>query len=129
MKVHYTFATGEVSEIEVTEELGAEISDMEKAAGNNDRAETRRHQSLNAMDYEGKTAADPTDVAALVMKQIERESLEQAISLLLPQQVRMIRAIFFEGMTVSAYAAQEGVDQSAISHRLQTIYRHLKKNL
>lgn len=127
MKVKYTFVTGEISEIEVTEELGAEIMDMEKTASNKERAETRRHQSLDAMEFESKSFADQMDVASLVMELMEQESLEDAISHLLPQQIRLIRAIFFEGMTVNDFAAQEGVDHSAISHRLRAAFKQLKK--
>ena len=41
----------------------------------------------------------------------------------------MIRAIYFEGVSVNDYAARMGVTQSAISHRLQTVKKKLKKLL
>ena len=33
----------------------------------------------------------------------------------------MVRAIYFENVSVNDYAARMGVTQSAISHRLQTV--------
>ena len=41
----------------------------------------------------------------------------------------MIHAIYFEGVSVNDYAARMGVTQSAISHRLQTVRKKLKKLL
>jgi DNA-directed RNA polymerase specialized sigma24 family protein len=46
-----------------------------------------------------------------------------------PAQRDLIRAIYFEGVSVNDYAAREGVDHSAISHRLKTAYGNLKKIL
>ena len=44
-------------------------------------------------------------------------------------QQAMIRAIYFDGVSVNDYAARMGVTQSAISHRLQTVKKKLKKLL
>jgi hypothetical protein len=49
MKIKYRFVTGEVSEIEVSEELGIELAAMAHIQANRKRAETRRHQSLEAV--------------------------------------------------------------------------------
>ncbi len=41
----------------------------------------------------------------------------------------MVHAIYFENVSVNDYAARMGVTQSAISHRLQTVKKKLKKLL
>ncbi len=41
----------------------------------------------------------------------------------------MVQAIYFENVSVNDYAARMGVTQSAISHRLQTVKKKLKKLL
>ena len=57
------------------------------------------------------------------------ERLRAAIQKLAPDQQAMIRAIYFDGVSVNDYAARMGVTQSAISHRLQTVKKKMKKLL
>ena len=57
----------------------------------------------------------------------DAERLNEALTHLSSKQQALIRAIYFEGVTVNEYAKKEGVDHSAISHRLRTIYKKLKK--
>ena len=53
MKITYEFVTGEISEVEVDESLGGMLLDLDRQQYNNDHKETRRHVSLDGMDYEG----------------------------------------------------------------------------
>ena len=53
MKITYKFVTGEVAEVEVSEEIGAVIVDLDRQEYNNDHKETRRHYSLEGKVYEG----------------------------------------------------------------------------
>lgn len=129
MKYTYKFVTGEIFEIEVTEELGAEILDMEKAASNKERAETRRHQSLDAMDFEGGLFSDNTDIAKDVLESIDMEALHKAIAMLLPQQRALMWEVFFEGKSITNIAEEEGTTKQALNNRLNKIYRKLKKIL
>lgn len=57
MKITYEFVTGEVSEVEVDEHLGGMLLDLDRQQDNNDQKETRRHVSLDSMDYEGELFA------------------------------------------------------------------------
>ena len=58
-----------------------------------------------------------------------RERIRAAVDKLKPAQRELITAIYFKGLSVNDYAKREGVDPSAISHRLQTAYKNLKKLL
>lgn len=49
MKIRYEFANGEISEVEVSEELGRTLAEMTHRAALRDRAETRRHVSLDKL--------------------------------------------------------------------------------
>lgn len=60
MQISYEFVTGEISEIEVDESLG-ELLDFDRQQYNNDHKETRRHVSLDSMDYEGELFASAED--------------------------------------------------------------------
>ena len=52
MKISYGFVTGEVSEVEVDESLGGILLDLDGQQENRDQKETRRHVSLNSLDYD-----------------------------------------------------------------------------
>ena len=61
MKITYEFVTGEVSGVEVDEHLGGMLLDLDRQQDNNDQKETRRHVSLDSMDYEGELFASAED--------------------------------------------------------------------
>lgn len=130
MKITYKFVTGEVAEVEVSEEIGAVIVDLDRQEYNNDHKETRRHYSLEGKVYEGTDyAVEDSGLEALFAGPTDEERLHVAIRQLSHDQQEMVRAIFFENVSVNDYAARMGVTQSAISHRLQTVKKKLKKLL
>ena len=77
------------------------------------------------MDY----AVEDSGLEALFAGPTDEERLHAAIRQLSPDQQEMVRAIYFENVSVNDYAARTGVTQSAISHRLQTVKKKLKKLL
>lgn len=130
MKITYKFVTGEVAEVEVSEEIGAVIVDLDRQEYNNNHKETRRHYSLEDKVYEGMDyAVEDSGLEALFAGPTDEERLHTAIRQLSPDQQEMVRAIFFENVSVNDYAARMDVTQSAISHRLQTVKKKLKKLL
>lgn len=130
MKITYKFVTGEVAEVEVSEEIGAVIVDLDRQEYNNDHKETRRHYSLEGKVYEGMDyAAEDSGLEALFAGPTDEERLHTAIRQLSPDQQEMVQAIYFENVSVNDYAARMGVTRSAISHRLQTVKKKLKKLL
>ena len=130
MKITYRFVTGEVTVIDVPDEIGAVIVDLDRQEYNNNHKETRRHYSLEGKVYEGMDyAVEDPGLDALFAGPTGEERLHAAIRQLSPDQKEMVRAIYFENMSVNDYAARMGVTQSAISHRLQTVKKKLKKLL
>ncbi len=126
MKYTYHFLNGESQEIEVTEALYLTLTDADRLEYNNDHANTRRHISLNmAENDEGMQFADP---ASLPMSETD-ERVQMALEHLRPDQRRLIRAIYFEGIPVREYAKREGVSSPAITQRLATAKKNLKKIL
>lgn len=61
MKIKYQFAT-ETIEVEVTDDWGNLVIDLDRLEYNNDHKETRRHVSYDALDFDGDAMAteDPT---------------------------------------------------------------------
>ena len=71
MKIRYEFVTGEFSEIEVDDSLGELLVDFDRQQYNNDHKETRRHVSLDGMEYEGELFASVADTADEVERREE----------------------------------------------------------
>ena len=126
----YHFSNGETISIEIPDDWGEILIDLDRQEYNNDHKETRRHYSLEAKVYEGMDyAAEDSGLEAIFAGLTDEERLHTAIRQLSPDQQAMIRAIYFDGVSVNDYAARMGVTQSAISHRLQTVKKKLKKLL
>lgn len=126
----YHFSNGETISIDVSDDWGEILIDLDRLEYNNDHKETRRHYSLEGKVYEGKDyAVEDPGLEALFAGPTDEERLRTAIQKLDLDQQAMIRAIYFENVSVNDYAARMGVTQSAISHRLQTVRKKLKKLL
>lgn len=129
MKIQYKFATETIS-VDVPDDWGEILIDLDREQYNNDHKETRRHYSLEGKAYEGMDyAVEDPGLEALFAGPTDEERLRAAIQKLAPDQQAMIRAIYFDSVSVNEYAARMGVTQSAISHRLQTVKKKLKKLL
>lgn len=129
MKVRYEFVTGEVSEIEVEENLGELLVDLDRQQYNNDHKETRRHTSLDGMGYEGEFFVSDADTAGEVEWREDIARLFAAMERLNPAQRELLLKVYFKEQSCASIAEAEGVDKSAISHRLERIYKKLKKYL
>lgn len=124
MKYTYHFANGDSQEIEVTEAQYLILKDADRIEYNNDHANTRRHVSLDMVEAdEGMQFADPS---SLPMTE-SAARLHAAIEQLRPDQQKLIRAIYFEQVSISNYAKQEGVSQPAVTQRLITAKKKLKE--
>lgn len=147
MKISYKYANGETSIIEVTEEWAEVILDLDRKENNINRKETRRHTAFDSYDYLDDQAntnphlsrdafeyrngicSDSAEIAADLESKYTRQHIRNAMDKLKPKQRELIQAIYFGGVSVKNYSVAEGVDHSAISHRLQTAYKNLKKFL
>ena len=128
MKIRYQFAT-ETVEVEVSEELGNIIVDLNRQEYNNHHKETRRHCSLDAFNLDGALFPSEEDIEAEVVAKDQYNRLYAAIALLEPQQKELVRQVFFEDRKIVDIAAEEGVSEAAIRNRLKKITQHLKKIL
>jgi len=130
MKIRYEFANGEISEVEVSEELGRTLADMAHRAALRDRAETRRHVSLDKLLSLGAQLGDGRpSVEELTEQALDIAALRRAVDQLEPQQQELLRMVYEEGRTYASIAAAEQVDESAIRRRMARIHARLKKSL
>ena len=122
--------TGEVVEIDVPEAFAKISATIDRDIYNNNRRETRRHYSIDAMQEEGLQTIDLSiDIEAAVEEQEMSQDLHKALMELLPQQRELIHKIFYEGMSIAQIARDDGVSESAIRDRINRIYKKLKKYL
>lgn len=129
MKIRYEFVTGEFSEIEVDDSLGELLVDFDRQEYNNDHKETRRHVSLDGMEYEGELFSSVADTADEVERREELARLMRAMEALSPAQRELVLKVYFEGRSLVSIAAEENVCHVAIVRRLNRIYEKLRKNL
>lgn len=129
MEIKYEFVTGEVLEIEVEDALGEVLLEFNRQEKNNDRRETRRHMSLDGMDFEGEwfVSSEDTEGAALCQEDMGR--LTQALEMLSPEQRELVLKVYFKAMRIVDIAREEGVGESAVRDRIRRIHKKMKKYL
>ena len=132
MIIKYEFLsklTDEVSEVEVSEELGRAMVEMEKDDFNNDRRETRRHCYMSELEENGRYIADESDLLDDILEAELHDALMAAIEKLQPQQKELLIRVYWKKEHQKDIAAEEGVSKMAISGRMKRIINSLKKFL
>ena len=120
---------GEVTEVEVDDELGKHITEMDEVAAKIDRKETRRHIYMSVLEEKGRYIPDDSDPLDDVLKEERIKELMAAIEKLKPQQKELLIRVYWNKEQQKDIAADEGVSQQAIASRLKTILKNLKKFL
>lgn len=129
MKITYEFVTGEISEVEVDERLGGMLLDLDRQQYNNDQKETRRHFSLDGMDYEGELFVSAEDTEKAVEHREDMARLYSAMEALSPSQRELVKKIYFEERKITDIAREEGVSKQSVHERVQRALKKLEKNL
>lgn len=131
MKVSYEFREGAPVEIEVDDSIGEVIIQFEKEQYNKNRAETRRHDSVERMEEEdfAQFPDNKQNVEQSVEQSIVYESLYAAISQLTPDQQVLVQRVYFQDQSLTQIAREDGVSVAAISNRLSKIHKKIKKLL
>ena len=128
MKIKYEFAD-ETIEIEVSEDWGAVLIELDRQEYNNDHAETRRHCSLEEYNLDGNFVSNGGDVEDAFLISEDNKKLYAAIKKLEPRQRYLIEQVYFLGRKQVDIAAEEGVSHVAITYALQRAVKKLKKFL
>ena len=130
MNIRYNFATGEIAEVEVSEEIGAVIVESRHQEALNDRKESRRHYHYDADDiYEGEEyGADDPDLLALFPTDAQ-DKVAYAMASLTESQREVISALFLEDIPAKEYAAKKGISEAAVSKTKKAALKKMKKVL
>ena len=130
MKIRYEFANGEISEVEVSEELGRTLAEMTHKAALRDRAETRRHVSLDKLLSLGAQIGDSNpSVEELTEQALDMAALRRAVDQLEPQQRELLCMVYEEGRSCASIAREDDVSEYAVRDRLYRIHKKLKNLL
>ena len=129
MKVKYEFVIGAV-EVEVTDDWGTILVDLDRQEYNNDHKETRRHISLDACQYEGATfAAEDFGFDAVLEQDEAKKLVAAALPRLTEAQRHLIHALYFDGVPPKVYAKQRGISDAAVSKMKTAALKKMKKIL
>ena len=127
MIVRYQFVTGEVTEVEVSEEIGAVITDSRRDEHALEERNRYHCYSFDAIEYEGMEYADP-DTPESIHERTERDKrLYAALETLTETQRRrlLMRA---EGLSYREIAQREGVsDHKKIQKSINEAREKIKK--
>lgn len=131
MLIRYEFSNGEVSVIEVSDELGETLADLDRQEHNNDQTQTRRHVLMSvAVDEQGMQFHDESiDVEAIMLAIDESERLQKAMEHLMPDQRVLIHKVYMERRSVASIARDMQISERAVHYRLSCIYKKLCKVL
>lgn len=119
MKITYEFVTGEVAEVEVTDEIGSIIIDSRREEESQDRKERRHCYSIDAILYEGEKYGTEDRIEALLSDSEEnRQRVREAFSRLTEVQRRRL-LLYAGGLSYHEIAQREGKNVRAIFESLE----------
>jgi len=122
--ITYNFVDGTSVEVEVGREWTKVILDMRRKANSSNRLARMHCVTMDVLGSEGPWMKDEKkDEPNLRIK------INQTYKKPSPKQQELVRLVCLEDMPVCEYARREGVDHSAISHRLEQIRKKFKKVL
>lgn len=118
LKINYTFANGETSDVEVREEIGNLILDSRREESNQDRKERYHCYSLDAAEYEGEDYADGSTPETELFLQVENQRIKKAFEQLSEVQRRRL-LMLAEGVSLREIARREGKDIKSIRESIE----------
>lgn len=127
IKVKYEFADGTVSEIEVSEELGAYITASRREEENYER-KTRYHctVSLDSLEYEGEWFADEThNPERAVLQEEEEKQVQIFLSSLTDKQRSRVQGLM-DGKSIREIAEEEGIAYLTVYDSIELVKKKAK---
>ena len=127
MIIKYKFATGEVTEVDVSDEIGAVITASRKAEHALEERNRYHCYSLDAIDYEGLEYGE-CDEYPIEDDSAERtERIKAAFSQLTGTQQRRLR-LYADGRTLREIAALENTKFQSVAESIEAAKKKFLKN-
>jgi RNA polymerase sigma factor (sigma-70 family) len=126
--------------LEITEEMITETEGVEpwlwlviskgeeRLEYNNNQTETRRHHSYSDQNDKFDTLMADEDALDMVLANLEKEALGEAIQALEPHQQELVMDLYYRGIPIAHIAKRDGVDEAAIRNRRKRILKKSKKS-
>ena len=127
MKIKYEFMDGEISEVEVAEEIGSVIIESRRLEDNLSRKERYHCYSLDAVEFEGGEYADKDNPESLLEKKADSRHIRGILEKMPEIQRRRI-LLYAQGKTLREIAHMEGVDHKAVKKSIEAAKKYFKKN-
>ena len=129
MEIKYKFVNGEETSIEVYGDFEEIILELDRDLKNNNRKETRRHESLSLLDSDKQSIATNTDVYSQTLKNLDKDKLYDAIAKLKPQEQELLRNLYLSDkpMTQGQYANISNIKEKSVQEKSRRIRKKLKK--
>lgn len=127
MKYTYAFATGS-SQVEVPEEWAELLAEMDHEEELHNRRETRRHQSLDDLVYEGLDFAAEGDAETPLMENEFSLLLTEAVRHL-PDSQRKRLNLRCKGKTYTQIGLEENISRQKATISVEKAIKNLKKIL
>jgi RNA polymerase sigma factor (sigma-70 family) len=130
VKLEYIDDEGNVEEVEVSKNFAEEYMEWRKQEQRVERKETRRHISRDMLLEKGWEFASkaPSSLEEKI-RQEKINTVVDALFTLSEKQRALVKEVFYEGVPMVEIAKREGVESSAIRHRMKRIREKLKKQL
>lgn len=127
MEIKYKFVNGEETSIEVYGDFEEIILELDRDLKNNNRKETRRHESLSLLDSDKQSIATNTDVYSQTLKNLDKDKLYAAIAKLSPSEQDFIKKVFLQNkpVTYTEYAKSTGVKVDTLYQKMWRIKKKL----
>ena len=131
MKIEYRFVTGEKVTAEISDEFKDVVIELDKEEYNCNRKETRRHKSLSLSDKSIENMSISSDICDDVFKNIDKEKLHKAISLLKPDEQELLHNLYLNDkpITQNEYANILHINEKSVQEKSRRIRKKLKKFL
>lgn len=127
MKVKYEFDNGEVTEVEVSEEIGAMIIDSRREEESGNRKERRHCYSLDAILYEGIEYGTPDFTEEMFDDREERDArVREAFSHLSDVQQRRL-LMLAGGLSIREIAKREGKNYRTVHESIEAARKKFLK--
>lgn len=118
MKINYTFANGETSDVEVCEKIGTMILDSRREESNLDRKERYHCYSLDGAEFEGMEMADKETPETTLFLQLENQHIAETFDKLSEVQKRRL-LMLAQGLSIREIARREGKDIKTIRESIE----------
>ena len=131
MKIKYEFNKGKTVEIEVSDEWGKVLVELDIQEERNNHKETRRHYKLNTSNDSSECLIDPDAFVEeiIINKQTDEEIMDYARRHLSRKQLRLFEKMYVDGLTQKECADKLGLSKSAVSQVVRTIRKKMSNIL